>query len=421
MDKILSWKTAIDPNTGLTNPEITAHKLYMNDGTSDPTLTLVDTITATGDTGQYTPGGEWLIGDGATYSWRVDEVGGPNTITGNVWTFETMFSVPTIDEATPADALVEANEDAVFTVSAVNPFTGDPNGLSYEWHEVGVGTVGTNSPTLTIENAQIADEGAYYCTVKIIDNDATSDSRSASLTIKRLIGHWKLDETTGTTAVDSSPSGYGYAGTLEGAFTFDASSVAGQVDDALAFGPTDVMTFGAADIQAPWTAGMWAKRTGTGIWGTLLFSDIASLRLEQWPGTGNVGLTRAGVADWSFDYSAPLDEWTHLVFVGTSSGTDLYVNGTFVDSMANVIDCPMNAFGVSTDNLSADIDDIRVYNYDLDPYAIAQIFVDDKPGEWVCVPPPKYDFNKDCIVNLADFAEFAFQWMVCNSIPDCLP
>ena len=33
-----------------------------------------------------------------------------------------------------------------------------------------------------------------------------------------------------------------------------------------------------------------------------------------------------GVADYSFDYTAPPGEWVHLTFVGTSFGTTLYVN-----------------------------------------------------------------------------------------------
>ena len=49
-----------------------------------------------------------------------------------------------------------------------------------------------------------------------------------------LVGHWRLDETTGTTAADST--NYGNDGTLYGGLSFDSDSVSpGKVGDALQF------------------------------------------------------------------------------------------------------------------------------------------------------------------------------------------
>jgi hypothetical protein len=34
-------------------------------------------------------------------------------------------------------------------------------------------------------------------------------------------------------------------------------------------------------------------------------------------------------------------------------------------------------------------------------------------------PALRFDFNGDCVVNLADFAELALGWAQCNVYPDC--
>src|SRR2546421_2174813 len=53
-----------------------------------------------------------------------------------------------------------------------------------------------------------------------------------------------------------------------------------------------------------------------------------------------VGFTKWGVADYSFNYIAPLGEWVHLVFVGTTTNTQLYVNGGLQDIQTPTIDMP---------------------------------------------------------------------------------
>jgi len=59
------------------------------------------------------------------------------------------------------------------------------------------------------------------------------------------------------------------------------------------------------------------------------------LKLEQYNGTRQVGLTRFGVGDYALGYIAPAGVWTHLAFVGTAAGTSLYVNGS-LQSTTNV-------------------------------------------------------------------------------------
>ena len=57
-----------------------------------------------------------------------------------------------------------------------------------------------------------------------------------------LVAHWRFDETSGTTALDSS--GNGLNGTLEG----DPQWVAGAIGGALEFDGDDYVDFGAPDV-----------------------------------------------------------------------------------------------------------------------------------------------------------------------------
>jgi hypothetical protein len=104
----------------------------------------------------------------------------------------------------PVDAV--ADPDATFSITAVAADT-------YQWYKVGTPDValsdsgpysGTQTATLTVTGAALAEEGQYYC---VVSNAAPSQATSASaqLWTQRLMGHWKFQNTiTGSLTTRSS-------------------------------------------------------------------------------------------------------------------------------------------------------------------------------------------------------------------------
>lgn len=176
------------------------------------------------------------------------------------------------------------------------------------------------------------------------------------------VAHWKLDETSGTTAVDSS--GKSLHGTLTGGISFNTDSVSGQDGKALKFdADTEYVSIGGSNVAPPWTVSVWVARNASpNASAILMHSGSYVIKLEQWPSTNKVGLTQYGVDDYSFDYIAPLDTMVHLALVGTSTDTSLYANGSFVETIAVSIDAPMDSIGASSDALYGVVDDLRVYS-----------------------------------------------------------
>jgi hypothetical protein len=182
------------------------------------------------------------------------------------------------------------------------------------------------------------------------------------------VAYWKFDETSGTTAADSWGAN---TGTLNGPVW-----VAGKYGNALSFdGTNDYVNVAKTDLAVPWTAAMWVKRTDSTVTSVCLMSSSGyMLKLEQYSNTNKVGYTKAGVADYTFNYSAPVGTWTHLAFVGTSSGVSLYVNGTLQQTLTGVISCPMGRIGSKSDGtefLYGTLDEVKIYNRALSTGEIA--------------------------------------------------
>lgn len=194
-----------------------------------------------------------------------------------------------------------------------------------------------------------------------------------------LITYWPLDETSGTTVNDVED---GRDGTNNGA-TVGVSGATDKTDTAYSFdGTDDFIDIGASAISPPWTATMWTNISQSGSY-TIPLDDVDvgySLRLEQYETTGQYGISEYNVGDYTFSVNTVFDSWAFVAFVGTSSDTTLYLNGSDTsDTISQVIDCPLNRIsGTQRDTLvgwvDGKLDEIRIYDHALTASEVQSLY-----------------------------------------------
>ena len=171
------------------------------------------------------------------------------------------------------------------------------------------------------------------------------------------IAYWTFNELSGTTARDSVG---GHDGTLTGG----AARAAGYSGNGLELNAAnEKMTIGGAPIafSGGWSIAFWVKIGNHNTWSLFMQNnDSAELRLDQWNGTNKVGFTQRGVADYSFNYSLPLNTWVYLTVVRQGTGTKLYVNGILTGTVNAVINPPMSCIG-GLEAIDGVVDEVRLY------------------------------------------------------------
>ena len=168
---------------------------------------------------------------------------------------------------------------------------------------------------------------------------------------------YRLDEISGSQVADSS--GNGLSGNVNGPV-----SGTGKYGGGLVFnGGSDRVFLGEPNLAEEWTASMWVKREASGTTASkLLDSATTSIRLEQVNTGGKVGITKYGVGDYAFNYTAPVGQWAHLTFVGTASDTKLYVNGILTGTIGQSMTLPRSMIGSKTHSLKGTLDDLKLFD-----------------------------------------------------------
>ena len=228
----------------------------------------------------------------------------------------------------------------------------------------------------------------------------------------RLVGHWKLDETTGTIAADSS--GFNNHGTLTGMATA-AWTAAGKFGGSLAYG-TPVATGAVVVPNADqilfdnngFTISMWVKISSNTYLSSgskdcyLLHKGTFEATTGKWYGLQlrDSKLTFAiddGVTKNNIDFTIPTsgvnnlfsNTWKHIVAVKETSPKviRLYIDGVQVlqgNYTAGTLGRPTSSLliGNSTENKPYRdlMDDIRMYNYPLDATGVATLFAGGDPS-----------------------------------------
>jgi hypothetical protein len=198
-----------------------------------------------------------------------------------------------------------------------------------------------------------------------------------------LVGHWKLNETSGSATVDSS--GMGRDGTVIGAATWTA----GKINNCIQLDGTNRVEI-ASLMNAPKnvTLSAWANLTAADTQGAEIVSigDYIAMRLNDsgtskvffYNGTGwvsvSTGQTFAGAG------------WHHFaaVYNDDQNFCKLYIDGVEVASVAAIVTIPYTGAGTktvigshgngsTTFDFNGKIDDVRIYNRALCPSEIQEL------------------------------------------------
>lgn len=194
---------------------------------------------------------------------------------------------------------------------------------------------------------------------------------------------FQFEETSGTTAVDSGSAGAN--GTYENGVALDQPGLVGR---AVRFDGTDDYVFvDGTDLAGDWTAEFIASAGAGGASQGLQGGATMAIKAEQWNDTGNLGYTNFGVVDIDLAVPTP-DTLSHLVFVQTAAGVDLYVNGALAANNATTAVLSRqvigggrrNADGSLVDPLDGVIDELVVYDRALS--------ADDIAAHFAAIPEP---------------------------------
>ena len=206
---------------------------------------------------------------------------------------------------------------------------------------------------------------------------AMSDSEVAQL--YGLVGRWRLDETTGTTAIDSSV--FGNSGTLTGGFTFDASrEPIGRKGSALIFDGTDdyVLVPHASELQITdaLTISAWIKGN---TWDSGTTVNTIVRKGEGNPNNYQLAIADGQVTFFLDDYDdygyrgdtvLDTDTWYHVTGTWDGANAIIYVNGVMDHASSYAHSAPIGTdtrdlyLGgrASNDLFHGTLDDIRIYN-----------------------------------------------------------
>ncbi len=255
--------------------------------------------------------------------------------------------------------------------------------LTFRWYFNGTLIPGATSSNYTVLNAQMANAGGYSVTVS--NGYAAVPANTAFLSIISQLTNGMGAAAVPTGLVDWWP-GEGNArdifGTYHGTPQNGFSYVTGKEGMAFHFdGLTGYVTNAGPTLAAPWTVSMWVNRQNAPGSAAALMSDgTYALKLEQYNGTRQVGITQLGVADYVYSYTVPLNTWVHLAFVNDGSQTTLYANGVSQGSIA-AVPLPRAYIGATyvgsngkfVDFMLGSLDEIMVFNRALSAAEISTI------------------------------------------------
>ncbi|HEY1786804.1 MAG TPA: GH25 family lysozyme [Verrucomicrobiae bacterium] len=284
--------------------------------------------------------------------------------------------------STPTNVTVPLGSNATFMVTANT----SGNQLAYQWRFNQVNIPNANTNFYTITNAQLANAGAY--SVLITNSSGNVSTAPAFLSVigplvnapnsvldpSNIVNWWTADgnfnDIYGITNLTPNGNLSFTNGKVGLAFRYDGSSA--------------YMTSSGGDIAPPWTICGWVYHQRAPTASAALMGDSTyALKVEQWSNTDEVGISHSAVGDYVFSpaYTLPLNTWTHVAFVATSSTVTFYANGVQKGTVtASNFELPRGFFGVDTfsgspsDYMSGAVDELQIYTRALATSDILSIY-----------------------------------------------
>jgi len=382
---------------------------------SDPNIHYVDTVSGT----SYTPSPELALQH--EYKWRVDPKSGGSTYPGSVWTFTTGGGV---SNPSPYDGsenqgydMVLLSWDATLASSYDVYFGTDPEALG--------------SPTNTTETQLPVDvdpNALYYW--KVDTKDAGGSLILAgdvwSFSTGLLLGHWNLDDGSGTVALDSS--GNGYDATVNEPNTHWTTGV---IRGGIWYPPIDTDPVAATRLIGhdlgsvnQLSYSLWFKRSANSN-PQYLWRNADWTTTTQVYHSPAVNALRVEVSndDFNTGVSASPDVWHHLVVTHDvpSGVVRLYLDGaeaaTSTRSSMAAITLPEVRWG---ERVGGPMDDVWLFNAVLSPQEVADLYdlgaiatdpspqdgIDYVETDVVCQWTPGFDITSQ-VFQIDDDADFS--------------
>ena len=381
------------------------------------------------------------------YYWRVDcyDPNGLDEIKteGFIWTFNTANIAPLVEAGDKQKVWLESGSAAV-TLDGTASDDGQPDPpaqLSYTWTVIEGPSDVSYNPSNQVEDPTVTFTAAGDYVFELMVSDGLADVNDVvtvqvySEAYTGLIAHWALDETGGTTAVDSVG---GHDGTLAGDPVWSpegklngAILLDGDGDYINCGGGTDANALSWADLTDEITVSAWMKGTFDKSWQAIVNKGDSSWRLFRDCVNGdsdNASFTCSdvgGVASGSTG-SVSDNQWHHVV--GTYDGVylNIYVDGLLAGSQRY----DQRAIAVNDYNVfiggdeqfpgqrefNGLIDEVRIYEIGLPADRVLDLFIAEGGQNSCGLDYLVGDVNGDCYVNIFDFADMAANWLRCNDI-----
>jgi hypothetical protein len=246
----------------------------------------------------------------------------------------------------------------------------------------------------------------------------TQTSATVKVTLKPYIplnleAHWLLDETTGTTAHDTTTNHH--TGTLHGGHWTTKARTGGAYTSKT----NQYIQIGTQWNTNDWAVAAWIYIPNPTTGAAYLLNGTNTrtrISIRHWR-RRRIGIGYPAAKNGTeFNYEIPLKQWTHIIWARHTNGdTQLYINGLLQDTLHTTNNCPCPCDRIAY-KFNGTIDDLRIYTGNTTPAQARRIYTNSqlttyaawRQQQWGTNSPANTtqtaDYDHDGIQNLTEFA-----------------